>query len=331
MILVTGATGFVGREVVRQLVEAGQDVRILARDEEKVKSLSLLTGRNKFEVAYGDITDLESVKAAAEGCSAVINLVGIIGEFLGATFDKIHLEGTENTVEAAKAAGVQRFLQMSAINTRPNAASRYHQTKFAAEEVVRQSGLEWTIFQPSVIYGAEDGFTNLFATFMKFPANALAGYTLPCMDGGKNAIQPVHVSEVAYAFTRAIANPASIGKTYELVGDSITMREFLETLADVQGLKRIYIEANIPALPFLALISAAMGYQAILLSVPSLFMKVAAAGVEYLTPLPMPSLDQVTMLGEEHRGDAGPAAADLGFHTGDFREGISEYLKPADV
>ena len=94
---------------------------------------------------------------------AVVHLVGIISEVGQNTFENVHPRGTENIVAAARAADVTRFIHMSALGTRPNAASRYHQSKWAAEEIVRRSGLAWTIFRPSIIYGPGDGFVNLFA------------------------------------------------------------------------------------------------------------------------------------------------------------------------
>src|SRR5206468_12073467 len=112
--------------------------------------------RCEAEVHVGDVLDASSLEGALTGMAAVIHLVGIISEVGRSTFENVHTRGTQDMVAAAQRSGVKRFLQMSALGTRPKAASRYHQTKWAAEEAVRRSGLDFTIFRPSLIYGPQD-------------------------------------------------------------------------------------------------------------------------------------------------------------------------------
>ena len=156
-VFVTGATGFVGREILSRLHVAGHFVRILARNPRSRRVQELLK-HYSAEVHGGDVLDAASLEGSLKDMEAVIHLVGIISEIGRNTFENIHARGTENIVTAARNAGIRRFVQMSALGTRPNAASRYHQSQWAAEEFVRQSGLAWTIFRPSII------FTSRFRT-----------------------------------------------------------------------------------------------------------------------------------------------------------------------
>src|ERR1051326_6170954 len=161
-VLVTGATGFVGHAVALAVHRAGHSLRILVRNPgaQKVQELVAATAS---EIHLGDVLDTTSLEGMLIGIDAIIHLVGIISEFGRYTFENIHTEGTRNVVQGAQQYGVRRFIQMSALGTRPGAASRYHQTKWAAEEIVRESGLAFTIFRPSLIYGPQDHFVNLFA------------------------------------------------------------------------------------------------------------------------------------------------------------------------
>jgi NADH dehydrogenase len=229
-------------------------------------------------------------------------LVGIISEAGKKTFENIHVRGTENVVNAARTAGVKRFLQMSALGTRPNAVSRYHQTKWAAEELVRKSGLGFTIFRPSLIFGPHDKFVNMFARMSRFlPA-------LPVMGTGKAKFQPVAVETVAGAFVRSLGEPRSVGQTYDLCGpDTLTLPEILDTILEVTGRKRAKLR------------------------IPIGVARVQAALSEFLCsglfgkPPPL-NRDQLIMLEEGNVGNAQPANELFGLEAVGFREGISRYL-----
>jgi NADH dehydrogenase len=150
-VFVTGATGFVGQEILRSLSEAGHCIRFLAHHPER-PSVRRLQEQFAAEVSRGDVLDLDSLKGVLNGIEAVIHVVGIISQAGKHSFDNVHLGGTRNMLLAAGQAGVRRFVHMSALGTRPKAASLYHQTKWASEESVRQSGIAFTIFRPSLIF-----------------------------------------------------------------------------------------------------------------------------------------------------------------------------------
>jgi len=146
-VLLTGATGFVGRAVIQALRAEGYVVRCLVRRGSEPK----LRGVGAIERVEGDVLAPLTLEEGMAGCDAVVHLVGIIREHLAtnATFDRVHVQGTLNVIAAAATSGVRRYVHMSALGAREDARSRYHQTKWLAEEVVRACPLPWTIFRPS--------------------------------------------------------------------------------------------------------------------------------------------------------------------------------------
>ncbi|HWH68744.1 MAG TPA: complex I NDUFA9 subunit family protein, partial [Candidatus Sulfotelmatobacter sp.] len=213
-VFVTGATGFVGEELVRQLHQAGHSLRLLARHPTSPR-VQALVSQYGAEAYPGDVVTASSLHHALDNMEAVIHLVGIISEVGQSTFENIHTRGTEHLVAAAQKAGIQRFIHMSALGTRPNASSRYHQTKWAAEEAVRHSPLAYTIFRPSLIYGRHDHFVHLFAQVIR------RSPFVPLIGNGQARFQPVSVEMVATAFVRALSQPKAIGQTYDLVGPEV--------------------------------------------------------------------------------------------------------------
>lgn len=281
-VLVTGGTGFVGREVVRQLREAGQEVRLLPRTQ--------LAGAN---VGTTMMT----------GCDAVVHLVGIISEAGEQTLENVHLRLTENIVSAAKLAGVKRFVHMSALGTRANAVARYHKTKWAAEEIVRGSGLDWTIFRPSIIYGPGDGFVNLFARIAKLSP------VMPLIGGGGSKFQPISVANVARGFVSSLAEPRAPGKTFDLGGDEVlTLRQIVDTILTVTHRRRLKLP-----LPFaVARVQAALA--------EFFFARV-------LGKAPPLNRDQLVMLRENNVGEGREANELFGLRHEPFATGIARYLK----
>jgi NADH dehydrogenase len=223
-VFVTGATGFVGRAVIQSLRAEGHVVRCLVRRGSEED----LHGFEAIERVEGDILGPpEALEGGMAGCDTVVHLVGIIRELptRGVTFERLHHKGTANVLAAATRAGVRRYLHMSALGTRPGARSRYHQTKWAGEEAVRASGLAWTIFRPSVIYGPGDGFVSLLAGMIRrLPV-------VPVIGDGSQRVQPVAIEHVAAGFARAVRLEATVKHTYDVAGpDAVTMRQMLDLI-----------------------------------------------------------------------------------------------------
>jgi NADH dehydrogenase len=197
----------------------------------------------------------ETLPAALAGVKVVIHLVGFIIETPHISYEQGHFEATRNVLDAAKTAGVTRWIQMSAAGTRPHARSRYHLTKWRAEELVRQSGLDWTIFRPSLIYGYDerDRLLNLLKRVLTFPVDLAQLDSLPLIDGGRPLVQPVSVKEVAHCFAAAPTQPAAIGRTFDLVGPvPFTWREMVLKILGALGRKGIF--ENVPLLLLLRML-----------------------------------------------------------------------------
>jgi NADH dehydrogenase len=270
MILVTGGTGFVGKEIVRQLAEAGHHVRVLARHPERAGK-GPISGRPLQNVEYvrGDVLDSVSLASAMKGATAVIHLVGILFETPWVSYRQAHVDATKNVLEAARAAGVKRYLHMSALGSRPQAKALYHQTKWEAEELVRKSGLDWTILRPSLIYGPDAKAFSLLAAFFRWPVDFLNFYTFPNMGGGKTLVQPVALEEAAQTFVRALSNSIAIGKTYDLCGEKpLSWTDVLVRIGRKEGVEveldphlmlftlRCILWSLFMAVPFAALLGA---------------------------------------------------------------------------
>jgi len=237
-VFVTGATGFVGRAVIQALRADGYPVRCLVRRGSERE----LRGLEAIERVHGDVQAVQTLEEGLGGCDAVVHLVGIIREqpALGVTFERVHVRGTVNVLQAAGAAGVKRIVHMSSLGTRPGARSRYHQTKWAAEEAVRGGAIPWTIFRPSIIYGRDDQFVLMLAGMIRrLPI-------VPVIGSGLNRLQPVPVEQVAQAVAGALARETTLKQTYEVAGpDIVTMVELLDAIGRALGRPRVR-KAHVP-------------------------------------------------------------------------------------
>ena len=242
-VFVTGATGFVGTYVIRALLERGHTVRALVRPGSEGR----LDARDDAGVTPvpGDVGKPDTLNGALDGADAVVHLVGIIEEApsKGATFERMHVEATRNVVGAASAAGVSRFVHMSACGARGDAPSRYLTTKWAAEELVRAAGFaHGVVFKPSLLFGDPDPHgtgavrpefaTRLWTTLVRpFPV-------LPVFGDGRYAVQPIHVDAVARAFAQALDVPAAAGRTFVAAGpERIPYDDVLDRIAQGAGRK----------------------------------------------------------------------------------------------
>jgi NADH dehydrogenase len=236
-VLVTGGTGFVGPKVVHALRAHGRDVRALVHRPEHGGRLASLGA----ELVPGDVTDPVSLRAAVEGCTHVVHLVAII-RGRPADFDRVMTQGTRNLVAAAKDAHVERFVLMSALGTSAQTKDvvPYFGAKWAMERDVVASGLGYTIFRPSFVFGRDGGVLPTFVKQVRYsPAVTVIG-------SGLQRIQPVWVDDVAEYFARAVDLPAAANRAFDLGGpDVVTWNELYETIAKVLGKRRRLV--HVPA------------------------------------------------------------------------------------
>jgi NADH dehydrogenase len=227
-ILVIGGAGFIGRYIVNELVGRGCRVLVPARRRDKAKHLIMLPTCDVVEASVHDDATLDRLVA---GQDAVINVVGIL-HGSEAKFEQVHVALTQRVLAACSRAKVRRYLHMSALGADPDGPSMYQRSKGRAEQAVRESKLAWTIFQPSVVFGAEDSFLNMFAK--------LSGIAPVLPIGGADVkFQPVWVEDVAHAFVNSLDNGATVGRAYELCGPKVyTLRELVKFAAAAAGHRR---------------------------------------------------------------------------------------------
>src|SRR5574341_734047 len=241
MILVTGGSGYLGSHIVKQLVGADRPVRVLVRSRERAQREGRLAGLT-IEWVEGDVTELQTLPPALQGVDAIIHTVAIAIEKGSRRYEDVNIQGTINVVEAAKAAGVRRFINISQLGAAPELPYRFLASKGRAQEHVAQSGLDWTAFRPSVIWGVEDEFANTFAKLVP-----LTPIFFPIIGGSGAKFQPVWVEDVATAVVKSLDDPSTIAQEIELGGPEVLTLEEIErrTLKAIRA-KRLMIRLPMP-------------------------------------------------------------------------------------
>lgn len=229
-ILLIGGSGFIGKSIAARLADASYRVVVPTRRYARARHLLVLP---TVQVVEADIFDSAQLDRLLQGCDAAINLVGVLhsrpGQPWGPAFERAHVELPRRLAQACRRNGVSRVLHMGALGAAADGPSMYQRSKAEGEKLMVASGLDVTSFRPSVVFGPDDHFLNLFAQLQRFlPVMAL---------GGADAkFQPVFVGDVADAFLRALDDRATIGKTYELVGPHVyTLRELVRLAGVYSG------------------------------------------------------------------------------------------------
>ena len=296
MILVAGGTGFVGGHLIRRFRRDGIPVRAIARDPNRAQMLRDLG----VEVVKGDVSDKSSLEKASTGVERMVHLVGIIQEAPGVTFRGVHVEGTRNLLEASKKAGVRHFFYQSALGTRPGAKSEYHKTKWEAEELVRQSGIPFTILRPSLIYGPGDLFTIRLSQMFKLSP------VLPVIGSGKSKIQPIYIDDVVSCIQKIVTSDAFLNEIYEIGGpEQLTYEELTTQIAEAMGIKRPMVH------------------------VPLFFMKPVAKVLETMLPNPPVTTQQLIMLQEDNVCGLQDIREVFGIDPVKFKEGLKRFIRKA--
>jgi NADH dehydrogenase len=229
---VFGGSGFIGRYVVKRLVRKGYVVRAAVRDTEAALFLKPMGAVGQVVPLYASVTNEATVQRAVDGAEIVVNLVGILAESRGATFQAIHADGAGRVARLAAAAGVRRMVHVSAIGADQASPSRYAQSKAAGEVAVRQGFPGATILRPSIVFGAEDAFFNRFGEMARMSP------IMPVI-AGNTRMQPVYVGDVADAVIAGLAWADGAGAIYELGGPRVwTFREILGYVLQQTGRRR---------------------------------------------------------------------------------------------
>jgi len=228
-VLVAGGTGFIGSYLCRALAEGGHEVTALSRSPSDTPE--------GVASATGDVTDSDSIAGAVEGQDAVVNLVALSPLFEpkggNVMHDRIHRGGTENLVRAAEDAGAERFLQLSALGADPAGDTAYIRAKGQAEEIVRESGLDWTIFRPSVVFGEGGEFVSFTKRLKGMFAPGVPLYPLP--GGGKTRFQPIHVEDLVPMLVASLEADEHVGETYEVGGPEVlTLRQVTDLVYEAE-------------------------------------------------------------------------------------------------
>lgn len=312
LVTVFGGSGFVGRHLVQRLAASGARVRVAIRYPKEAAFMQPMGDVGQIAPVRASVTHEDSVRAAVAGADAVVNLVGILYEKGGRTFDALHREGAGIVARAAREAGAETLVHMSALGADPESHSRYATSKAAGEAAVREAFPDAAVIRPSVIFGPQDSFFNLFASLARFlPFLPVFGCPRPRYHGGKIDIygdggvkfQPVYVGDVAEAMARCLEDPSCAGKTYELGGPAVySFKEIMEMILRETGRKRL------------------------LLPVPY-FLATLKAGLLQLMPKPLLTTDQVELLKHDNvvSGDC-PGLAELGIQPIGAEAIIPTYL-----
>jgi uncharacterized protein YbjT (DUF2867 family) len=286
-IFLTGGAGFVGRHIMKRLLDEGYGVRALVRDFARTDELP----HDNVDFVTGNIVEGTGLDPGMQGCDAVIHLVGIIVEKGKNTFEAVHHVGTTNVVVAAKRNGIKRFIQMSALGVRAEGVAAYQTSKWKGEEAVRARGIPYCILRPSLIFGPGDGFvTQMMDTMRKAPLFR------PVPGDGTPKYRPIFIDDVTACFARTLTTEAATNQTIELGGaDELSLNQVLAEIARCAGVRK-------PAL-----------------HIPLPLMFAAAVLAQTLLPNPPVTLDQLRMLREGSTCDIGPMKRIFGIEPRGFR------------
>lgn len=242
MILVTGASGYIGRHLVARLVQEGEKPRCLVRNVKRAASILPAAG---IELVQGDTTQSASLEDAVQGIETIVHAAFLTAdrkERAPHQYEKTNVEGTANLIQAAKKAGVRRIIEISGLGTRPDKPGSYMQGRYLAEQMLKESGLDWTIIQPSVLFGKDapfiKGLTDLIHT----------SPVVPLIGGGKIQFQPIYVEDVVTVILHVLHEPERTrNKTYTIGGpEYYTFTQVIDLLLHTMHTKRLKAPAPRP-------------------------------------------------------------------------------------
>lgn len=235
-VTVFGGSGFIGRNVVRELAKAGYRVRVAVRRPNSALYLKPMGAVGQIELRQTNIRDEASVSAALQDADAAVNLVGILYQAGKQKFNALQAEGAERIARLATEHGLKKLVHMSAIGADPASKSMYARSKGDGEKAVRNLFPTATILRPSIVFGPEDDFFNRFAGMAQMAP------VLPLFGGGKSKFQPVHVDDVADAVLVALQQDVTRGRVFELGGPAVlSFKDCMELILKFTGHRRLLL------------------------------------------------------------------------------------------
>jgi len=300
LVTVFGGSGFIGTQAVRQLAKAGWRIRVAVRQPNLAYAMRLHGDVGQIDIVQANVRNAPSVRRALEGATAALNLVGVLRATGRQGFQAVHAMGARNVAAAARAQGVSRLVQMSALGADLDAASKYARTKAEGEVAAREIYPDAVVVRPSIVFGAQDRFFNRFA------AMAQVSPALPLIGGGQTRFQPVFVGDVGRALTYAVTAASAAGQTLELGGPAIfTFRALMELMLAEIDHRRLLLP-----IPF-----AAADMLGVLGDLAGMFVE------------PPITADQVTQLRSDNLvSGAYPGLADLGITPTTLEAVLPTYL-----
>lgn len=232
MILLLGATGLLGGQVLRRLVDKKYPTKLFIRGSSDWKDASIQNLRHRgVDISVADVTDKEAVLTSLVDCSAVINIVGSMRPNKNIDLQDLHVTAVKNLVAAAQRRGVQRFIHVSCLGASSEQSSPYFRTKYESEKLVKEAEHYWTIFRPSYMFGERFPFLDIIMPLVKFRM------CMPVLGSGMNQIQPICVDNVADCIVESIYRKDCAGQSYELAGpDTYSMLQFMEKVRAELGI-----------------------------------------------------------------------------------------------
>jgi uncharacterized protein YbjT (DUF2867 family) len=294
MIFITGGTGFVGSYLVKHLLQKGYKLRLLAR----IKGSSIGSDNPNIEFVKGNVLDSNVLKESMKGCKTVINCVGIIIESKDQTFQKMHFQAVKELVNAAKTNSAEKIIHISALGTSSEPVSEYFRTKYEGEQLIKNSGMKYTIFRPSLLFGKGDNFFPVLKKLASLPIT-------PVIGSGTNRFQPLFIGDLIKCMGMSIEDVRTDNKIFEIGGPKVYT--FLEILG---------------------IVSKILGKNLHKVNIPVFIMKVFASVFDKLLRQPPITRDQLKMIKVDNITGNNAASQFFKIDLKNLEDGLSEYLKP---
>ncbi len=299
MILITGATGYIGRHLVARLISQGERPRCLVRDIQRARGI---LPADKVELVQGDTTLPDVLADAVQGVDTIVHTAFITADrkqSAGNQYEVTNVGGTTNLINAAKQAGVKRIIELSGLGTRPDKPGSYMQGRYLAEKLLIDSGLAWTIIRPSVVFGKDASFIKGLVDLIK------ASPVVPLIGGGKIMFQPIYVEDVVSIITKILQDPErTSGKIYTIGGPGYySFTDIIDLLLKAQGRNRIKLPTPLP------------------------LVGIGAAAMEAVLPHPPLTSAAMTLFSFDNTTDLKSVERDFGFTPMSF----SNYLETQGV